>query len=737
MGTHTSLDELRGAASILDGIRLADDLTVAASRDGGARAVRLLADAAVDDSDQLTAIAAIHALGRVFDETADEHLVRLLDHDAAFVREHTVWALGSRLPRLDAVTTLVSLVTRGGFEGMLAQRTLELWGASMPAPLALAIDTALLGVRDPGERARLIETIGVLPGRIADRALLRVAIDADEPDAARAAAISALGDRPATDRTLREIADLARGDDELSSVARLALLDLTAEPAEPRDTDTDTDGLTVAQLFVHADIDGDLTRVGAGDNGGIATLLVRLGDALVAPGRASSHVDDTASRVTRVVTLSRTTHDGALDQLATLRRGARGHVLAGVPFFGPSVSMSDAWSRRIETERGIRRVLRAAGRVDAIHLRMADVGTLAASSVARDLGIPVVFTVAPDPHAAIRSRDTAGELTRGNLGDVDRDEHYWFRVRLVQRLAADAAHTVLFPRPDLEREMLDLVGIDVTAHPERHTVVAEGIDLSVIEQSRVDALSAMVDPGGLEPASCAAFAELDSVLESLPESRRALPLAVSVGRVHRVKGTAALVEAWASDPRVRRSVNLLIVGGDLEQPSSDEREQLDRIHAIIPPGDAAEAGLLLAGHRSNDTVGRWLAATRYGRPGRAASSGIYVCASVKEEFGIAILEAMATGLTVVAPDGGGPATYVEAGVTGLLVETTSREALANGIVDALAIAQGPAGFDNAERASAMVAGTFAIGAMASSLAATYRDVASAAADLREWELSRS
>ncbi|WP_286329618.1 glycosyltransferase [Agromyces marinus] len=30
---------------------------------------------------------------------------------------------------------------------------------------------------------------------------------------------------------------------------------------------------------------------------------------------------------------------------------------------------------------------------------------------------------------------------------------------------------------------------------------------------------------------------------------------------------------------------------------------------------------------------------------------MYACASLKEEFGLALLEAMATGLFVVAPDG--------------------------------------------------------------------------------------
>ena len=66
--------------------------------------------------------------------------------------------------------------------------------------------------------------------------------------------------------------------------------------------------------------------------------------------------------------------------------------------------------------------------------------------------------------------------------------------------------------------------------------------------------------------------------------------------------------------------------------------------------------------------------------------GIYVAASLKEEFGIAILEALTSGLVVVAPAAGGPATYVEQDVTGVLVDATCPDALAGAVTHALALA---------------------------------------------------
>ncbi len=744
MGIQTSLDQVAEAARILDVMQEADELTVAASRDGGGRAVRLLARAAADPADQLTAVAAIHALAQVFDEAADHALVALLDHDTRWIREHAAWAFGTRLPRFDAVSGLVAMVVEGGFPGMLAQRTLQQWAGSTPDHVALALENALLGVQGDGPRSRLVETVGLVPGRIPERVLLRIAPAAGEGPLTRSAAVAALGDRPAGEAIAALVADIARGDDEVAAVARLAVLDIARQhgdhPAPP-----ERPGLTVVQLFLHADIDAGLTHVGAGDNGGIATLLVRLGDALVDPAGTVGHAPRGARRGRddgprppgrpRHHALPRNARPGP--RLPRPRhRGRRRARLRAIPMLGGPRSLPAAWPHRVEAERGIRRVLRAAGRVDAVHLRMADVGTLAASTVARELGIPVVFTVAPDPHGVVDALDRSGALTRDRFGGVDEREHYWFRVRLVQRLAADAAHTVLFPRPELKRDMRRLVGIDVDAHPERHSVVAEGIDVAAIERSRDDAVLG-ADADG---APARAFVELDDLLRGLPEERRGLPLVISVGRIARVKGMAQLAHVWAADPALRSRANLLIVGGDLDAPTPEEREQLARSLDAVPdadgPADAARHGLLLAGHRGNDTVTRWLAAVRYGRPGLTAPGGAYACASIKEEFGVALLEAMSMGLPVVAPASGGPATYVVDGVTGLLVDTTHPGDLATGIARALDIAAGPDADAAADRARDMVARTFTIQAMAGTLSRVYRDVA--AADARTlWELSAS
>ncbi|RIJ53694.1 sucrose synthase (sucrose-UDP glucosyltransferase), partial [Clavibacter lycopersici] len=82
------------------------------------------------------------------------------------------------------------------------------------------------------------------------------------------------------------------------------------------------------------------------------------GTPTAAPDAAATAADDRA--VDRVITLSRGTPDQALGSLAHVTAGDDGHVFAHIPMLGGPRSLPEAWPHRVEAERGIRRVLRAA-----------------------------------------------------------------------------------------------------------------------------------------------------------------------------------------------------------------------------------------------------------------------------------------------------------------------------------------------------------------------------------------
>jgi glycosyltransferase involved in cell wall biosynthesis len=108
----------------------------------------------------------------------------------------------------------------------------------------------------------------------------------------------------------------------------------------------------------------------------------------------------------------------------------------------------------------------------------------------------------------------------------------------------------------------------------------------------------------------------------------------------------------------------------------------------------------------------------------AEHEGIYVCASDKEEFGLAIVEALAAGLVVVAPQRGGPRTYIDHGRNGVLCDTSSSEAVAAAIEHADVLRA-----DRHRRHSsrAHVRAEMSVDAMAEQLAAIYATLAPASA----------
>lgn len=714
-----ALDEVRDAPFLLDAIRAADGVAWEARAARGDEAIAALVKAALDPRDQITAIAAVHGLGHALDDGADAALSRLLSHERRFIREHAAWALAARPPRLDAIGRLVEVLAGDAFPAMVAQRTLERWSQSIPDHVALAVEGAYRMSTDPAIRERLVETLGLVPGPLAQGMVDRVAVDSDEKASVRAAAVAAIGDRADTAAGALLMSLDVSGDPVLDfadfrAVLRLALFDASTPIVVDRPTAQaapSAPGLAVAQMFLHADLDRQLTRAGAGDNGGIATLIVRLGDALVR-----------GDNVARILTISRGTNESVCADLLDSAgegegegegegkgEGHHDHRLAHIALPPWATGIAESWPARVAVERGLRRLLRHGGPVDAFHVRMADVGAMAAQTVCREMGIPLVFSLAPDPHVVVHALDMTDALRRDNFGDFDEHDHYWFRIRLVHRLSEDAARLVLFPRAELRDDLMELVGVDIRDRPARFAIVPEGIDIGVSATARVSVAA------GRDPA----IDDLEALIGKLPGERHGLPLAISVGRLHRVKGMATVVEAWASDPDVQRRCNLVIVGGDLDHPSTAETEQLARIRSVVASHPGAADGLVLAGHRPNDVVARWLAATYLGTGGRVGPAGVYVCGSLKEEFGIALLEAMAAGLVVVAPHEGGPATFVEPGITGVLIDTRSPQEVAIGIAATLDMSQRPG---SGERATAVVRRRFTIDTMADRLASVYRSV---------------
>jgi glycosyltransferase involved in cell wall biosynthesis len=114
-----------------------------------------------------------------------------------------------------------------------------------------------------------------------------------------------------------------------------------------------------------------------------------------------------------------------------------------------------------------------------------------------------------------------------------------------------------------------------------------------------------------------------------------------------------------------------------------------------------------------------LAAAASGTGRNIGSRGVYVSGSEKEEFGLAIVEALAAGLPVVAPQVGGPATYVVHEFTGFLADTRSVASIQDGIRWAFDARLSDIRADSARR---LVESDYSLSAMADNLVDLYASV---------------
>jgi glycosyltransferase involved in cell wall biosynthesis len=385
-------------------------------------------------------------------------------------------------------------------------------------------------------------------------------------------------------------------------------------------------------------------------------------------------------------------------------------MLVRLQFGDPGyIATPDMWEHRAELERELRRFLVERGPFDALHLRFADVGTFVAARLGNELDIPVFFTLAPDPHGVIAAAESAGTLTRANFGEVEQAQHYLFRAWLVESMLRDAEQLALLPRRDQAHLFSDLLGVDIT-DSDRFAVIPEGVDSAVTRAAR-ETVESLGPSGQLPPV----LAELESRIAEMTPPRRGLPLIVTVGRLSAVKGMDRVAAAWASDDTIRSRFNLIVVGGNLADPTPEEEAVL----AAVRDSAGDQEGLLMLGARTHREVALILAAVASGTGGNIGSRGVYVSGSEKEEFGLAIVEALAAGLPVVAPQVGGPATYVVHEFTGFLADTRSVASIQDGIRWAFDARLSDIRADSARR---LVESDYSLSAMADNLVDLYASV---------------
>ncbi len=144
------------------------------------------------------------------------------------------------------------------------------------------------------------------------------------------------------------------------------------------------------------------------------------------------------------------------------------------------------------------------------------------------------------------------------------------------------------------------------------------------------------------------------------------PVVLFAGRLVEEKGAHLLLEAFRTVLAAHADATLLMVGS---HTFSDERTTpyVDRLHRLA---EACGGRVRFVGHVAREAIAHYF----------LISDVVVLPSTWQEPFGLVILEAMATGLPVVAFDQGGPSEIVRHETTGLLLP---REQGASGLAHAL------------------------------------------------------
>ncbi len=380
---------------------------------------------------------------------------------------------------------------------------------------------------------------------------------------------------------------------------------------------------------------GDPSRMGKGGSGGLGTLVRELGVGL-------------AQHAIPVLTLVGYDSKTCRYPLQVEQRLDSNHEVRRVPIYLPSHNPAGFLRAEHRIVRATERALHGEHH-RVVHVRFLDNASRAVAKVASSRRWPLVTTLTPDPHRNLCTPEghinpCSAEAAREVFNRIligDQLLHWSRGLAAIGRNAF--AHELIHYFPQLENTC--------------------GKVLAAIDEG----VATTLPPVALDPAALLCNPQLDL---ALTPQQLATPLIVSVGRLHPIKGQVNLVRAWAHSPLWQR-YNLVIIGGDLDTPSGEERAIIDAIRAEWRA--ELQGRLCHLPAQDNTTVRAILAWSGQRQP--TGGADVYVCASLKEEFGLSILEAMVAGLPVCAPLRGGPKTYLRHGVNGFLIDTRDAQVL--------------------------------------------------------------
>ena len=399
-------------------------------------------------------------------------------------------------------------------------------------------------------------------------------------------------------------------------------------------------GIVVVQTMFY----GDPEYSGKGQSGGLGTLLKSLGNQLI------KH-----QQISQIITL--TINNDWHEQKPFMSQYDNGHWLIRLPVY---LNMEDPHAfvrKELSIKRAVARFLSQWQiKPNIFHVRFLDNASKAMALLSKEIQAKLVFTLTPDPHRNMADEDGniacfKVEETLEKLNKISRGDELLVMTDGIVGIGGEAVRRELelyFPQLNHKKGQYDF------------RMIGEGIDTDIdtdIDTHHFDVWQ---------------FLEDHALGFSIDPLNKAKPIILNVGRLNWQKGQHHLIKAWG-ESLLWRDFNLVIIGGSRENEDDEELKIKAYFEAYMASKPDLKGRFALVEALPNEFIRR--VERNIMEDGAQTYPNIYVCSSVKEEFGISILEALSEGFLAFAPIKGGVKTYIVNGVNGFLIDTSNESTL--------------------------------------------------------------
>lgn len=391
--------------------------------------------------------------------------------------------------------------------------------------------------------------------------------------------------------------------------------------------------ITVVQTMFY----GDPEESGMGKSGGLGTLLKSLGNAL------ASEKD-----ISGIVTLSVNSDINR----SIITKPLNKHLIIRVPVYLNDDNTHEFSLKQNYIKRSISVFLNLLNiHPDIFHVRYLDNATKAVANLSDDLGTKLAFTLTPDPH-----RNMTDEKDSLKIFSLEELMLNLNKIKIGDELIEIAEGIIGIGRKKVEEELIQYFP-QLKEKKSLFTMIGEGIDLNI----------------NYEKLDLKKVFNSNTLKHRIDENMVQRPVILNVGRLSFQKGQDKLLIAWGKS-RLSQDYNLVIIGGSSKDPTPEEQRIIKFFEKFISENSELRGKFAHIYAQSNDVI-RSIekAIIRNTYHSETIYPPLYICSSIKEEFGISIIEAMYEGFLTFAPIKGGAKTYIKNGFNGYLIDTSSSD----------------------------------------------------------------